>query len=63
MNFAMGPAHHRVSRYGRASELLDSFPRGQSEFFLYPTLVTRRRNIFLYLLTELKSYHLSYFVS
>ena len=32
-----------------------------SEFFLCPTLVTRRKNNFLFFFTELKTYHLSYF--
>ena len=31
-----------------------------SEFFLCPTLVTRRKNNFLFFFTELKTYHLSY---
>ena len=30
-------------------------------FFLCPTLLKRRKNIFLYFFTELKTYHLSYF--
>ena len=36
---------------------------GDSEFFLCPTLVTRRKNIFLYFFTELKTYHLTYSIS
>ena len=36
---------------------------GDSEFFLCPTLVTRRKDIFLYFFTELKTYHLSYSIS
>ena len=31
-----------------------------SEFFLCPTLVIKRKNIFPYFYTELKTYHLSY---
>ena len=35
---------------------------GDSEFFLCPTLVTRRKKkLLLYCFTELKTYHLSYF--
>ena len=33
---------------------------GDSESFVCPTLVTRRKDIFLYFFTELKPYHLSY---
>ena len=33
--------------------------KNTSEFCLCPTLVTRRKNIFLYFITELKIYHLS----
>ena len=33
---------------------------GDSEFVVCPTLVTRRKDIFLYFFTELKTYHLSY---
>ena len=33
---------------------------GDSEFFVCPTLVTRRKDIFLYFFTELKTYHLFY---
>ena len=36
---------------------------GDSEFFVCPTLVTRRKDIFLYFFTELKTYHLSYSIS
>ena len=36
---------------------------GDSEFFVCPTLVTRRKDIFLYFFTELKPYHLSYSIS
>ena len=38
-----------------------SISHGDSEICLCPTLVTRRRNIFLYFFTELKTHHLSYF--
>ena len=31
-----------------------------SVFFFCPTLVTARKNIFLYFFTKLKTYHLSY---
>ena len=34
---------------------------GDSAFFLCPTLVTRRKKIFLFFFTELKTYHVSYF--
>ena len=36
---------------------------GDLEFFVCPTLVTRRKDIFLYFFTELKTYHLSYYIS
>ena len=36
---------------------------GDSEFVVCPTLVTRRKDIFLYFFTELKTYHLSYSIS
>ena len=36
---------------------------GTSEFVVCPTLVTRRKDIFLYFFTELKTYHLSYYIS
>ena len=32
-----------------------------SKFFLCPTLVIKRNNLFPYFFTELKTYHLSYF--
>ena len=37
-----------------------SIPNGDSEFFHCPTLVTRRKNIFPYFYTELKTHYLSY---
>ena len=43
------------------SEGLGSTPHGDSEFFLCPTLVIKRKNLFPYFFTELKTYHLSYF--
>ena len=43
----------------RTSDLRIS--HGDSAFFLCPTLVTRRKEIFLYFFTELKTYHVSYF--
>ena len=36
---------------------------GDSELFVCPTLVTRRKDIFLYFFTELKTYHLFYSIS
>ena len=36
---------------------------GDSEFFVCPTLVKRRKDIFLYFFTELKPYHLSHSIS
>ena len=36
---------------------------GDSEFFVCPTLVTRRKDIFLSFFTELKTYHLSHSIS
>ena len=43
----------------RTSDL--RIPHGDWAFFLCPTLVTRRKKIFLYFFTELKTYHVSYF--
>ena len=40
-----------------------SIPHGESEIFPRPTLVTRRKkSIFLYFLTEIKAFYLSYFI-
>ena len=56
--------HRRVSvaRWwsigARNPKILGSVPHGDSEFFLHLTLVTRRKSIFLYFFTELKTYHL-----
>ena len=36
---------------------------GDSELFLCPTLVTRRKKILLYFFTELKTYHLSFLLT
>ena len=48
MNFVMHFAHHKVSEHRSVeSESLGSVPHGNSEFFLCPTFVTRRRKIFL----------------
>ena len=50
----------RNKRDGKAEGLrFDS--SWDSDFFLCTTLVTRRKNIFLYFFTELKIYHHSYF--
>ena len=38
----------------RNPEVWRSIPRGHSGLFLYPTLVTRQKNNFLYFFTELK---------
>ena len=40
-----------------------SIPHGNSEFFLCPTSVTRRKNILLYFFTKLNTYHISYFIN
>ena len=48
------------------SEVWCSLPQswGLKQFFLCPTLVTKRRkDIFLYFFTELKTYYLSYSIS
>ena len=50
----------RNKRDGKFSTLLILVLRIFS-FFLCPTLLKRRKNIFLYFFTELKTYHLSYF--
>ena len=63
MNFVMGLAHYSVSvaqwlsiRAQNPKFLL----RGDLEFFLRPTLVTRHENISLHFSTKLKTYHLPY---
>ena len=66
MNFVIDLAHRGVSvaqwLEHRSAESegvrLDSSWR---LFFRCPTLVTRRKNIFLHFFTELKTYYLSYF--
>ena len=45
--------------YGEWGPLQSSY---MTYVFLCPTLVTRQKNIFLYFLTKLKTYHLSYFI-
>ena len=46
----------------RAPKVWFSIPHGDLEVFLFPTLVTRQKSILLYFFTELKPYHLSYFI-
>ena len=63
MYFVIDLAHRGVSKKisDRTSEREIRRSDGDSEFFLCPTLVTRRKNIFLDFFTELKTYHLLYF--
>ena len=69
MNFVMGLAHHRLSLAQRKSigarnpMALSPIPHGDSELFLCPTLVKRRKDIFLYFFTELKTIYLSYSIN
>ena len=66
MNFVIDLAHRRVfcgsvvEHRSAESEGLRFDSSWDSEFFHCPTLVTRRKDIFLYFSTELKTYHLSY---
>ena len=47
-----------VGQRKKNPKVQDSIPHGDSELFLCPTLVTRRKNILLYFFTELKTYRL-----
>ena len=42
------------------AKVCGSILHGDLEFFLYPTLMTRRKNIFLHFFTQPKTYYLSY---
>ena len=55
----------KTSEVRLRSEVWGSLPQswGLKQFFLCPTLVTRRKDIFLYFFTELKTYHLFYSIS
>ena len=60
----LSPRRNRISdlRIPRSDALPGGglIPHGESEFFLCPTRVRRRKNIFLYFFTELKTFHVSY---
>ena len=70
MYFVMGLAHHRLSVAQRKSigarnpMALSPIPHGDSELFLCPTLVTRRKTSFsISSVTELKTIYLSYSIN
>ena len=64
IDFVIDLAHRRVSvaQY-RALKVWFSIPHRDSEVFLCYTLVTRRKTSFSIFFTEIKTYHLSFYLS